>query len=109
MEENKVVEQEVVEEKTEETNAEEKKTEVKETKKAKKAEKASVGTRMKNWGKRNRKPIIAGIGGFVGGAASAVFGSMWLGHRQRQAEAMALRETPAIPDDYNSPLDPNVE
>ena len=110
-EETKVVETEETKkvETPAETVAEEKKPEAKETKKAEKAEKQSLAKRAKSAVVRNKKPIIAGVVGFVTGAASAVGGSMWLGHKHRKAEAMAMRETPVIPDyKQTSPLDPNV-
>ena len=109
MEEQVKVNEATEEVKTEETKAEEPKTEAKEAKKAKKAEKPSVGARAKSAVRRNKKPIIAGVVGFVTGAASAVGTSMWLGHKHRKAEALALRETPAVPEETYSPLDPNAE
>lgn len=108
MEELEKVNQEVEEVKTEEAVAEEKKPEAKEIRKAKKAEKPSLAKRAQSAVVRNKKPLIAGFVGFVTGAASAIGGSMWLGHKHRKAEAMALRETPVLPEENYSPLDPNV-
>lgn len=102
---NEVVE----EEKTEKAETKEEKTEAKEAKKAKKAEKPSFAKRAKSAVSRNKKPIIAAVAGFVTGAASAIGGSMWLGHRQRKAEEAALRNIPAVPQEDYSPLDPNME
>ena len=112
MEENKevVTEEQKVETPAEQPAAEEKKAEAKVEKKAKKAEKASLAQRAKSAVKRNKKVIVGTAAGFVSGVASAIGGAMYLGHKHRKAEELAMREAPVIPD-YNepSPLDPNVE
>lgn len=77
-----------------------------ETKKAEKTEKVGIFKKVKNFVKRNKKPILAGVTGFFAGAATTVGTSMFMGHR-------AAKKETEISENYDftnvSPLDPNQE
>lgn len=76
-----------------------------ETKKEK-TEKVGFVKKVKNFIKRNKKPILAGVTGFFAGAATTVGTSMVMGHR-------AAKKETEISENYDftnvSPLDPNQE
>ncbi len=84
---------------TEETAAEEPK------KKAVKAEKPGFARRAKSALKRNKKPIITGVIGFVSGAAATLGSVMFIGHKRQQHEMEQLRasEVQVLPEETLNP------